>query len=69
MEEEGEQKFSSERKRKRGAREQEGECAGVQEKMEEEEGKQPEEWGNGRDGKRERGVKGLQGCVGRELGY
>lgn len=56
---------------KEGAREQEGECAGVQEKMEGEEGKQPEEWGNGRDGERGRkeGVKGLQGCVGRELGY
>lgn len=39
----------SERK-KRTAGEQEGECAGVQEKMEGEEGKQPEEWGNGRVG-------------------
>lgn len=37
--------------------------------MEGEEGKQPEEWGNGREGLGGGGVKGLQGCVGRELGY
>lgn len=42
----GKENLKSEQRRKKRAKEQEGECAG---KKEGEEGEQPEEWGNGRD--------------------